>query len=57
MTYHIEAPTPKDKCYNCGETANIVVVADTHDRDTGHVDTIPLCDKCKGVYLNAWTKD
>jgi hypothetical protein len=56
MTYTIHAAKDGEKCYNCAEQADIVLVADTHERETGHVDEVPLCDKCKSVYLNAWQR-
>lgn len=46
MTYHIESAGDNDKCYECGEQATIVLVADVPERDTGYVDEVPLCEMC-----------
>jgi len=45
-TYHIESTGPKDKCYECGEEATIMLVADVSERGTGYVDEVPLCELC-----------
>lgn len=47
MTYTITAANPdNDKCYCCGEPATILIVADRPEPETGHVDTITLCEDC-----------
>ncbi len=57
MTYTIHAALDTDKCHDCGEQATIVLVADTHDSETGYSDSIALCDEHKENYLNRFDRN
>lgn len=48
--YHIEVIDPREtkqpSCYDCGEPADIILVADEPEKETGYVEEIELCNDC-----------
>lgn len=46
MTYHFRDAMVLDVCYDCGEPATIVLVADEAEHETGYIDEVPLCEEC-----------
>jgi hypothetical protein len=49
-TYHLEVLNPYAKrqpvCDYCGEPADVVIVADFPERDTGYVHEVNMCNAC-----------
>lgn len=46
MTYSIEDAPEGAECYECGEPATLLLVADSQEANTGYRDEVPLCELC-----------
>jgi hypothetical protein len=44
--YILQPTKPREKCHDCGELADIVLVSIVSERSNGYTDEIALCSDC-----------